>query len=142
MLDTIKSCYTDHKYICIFSIVIILSLVLYVLYIKLYKKESFSNAKTDNKRKQLILFFSKKCPHCNKLMDGDDSVWNTLVKKHKSRGDLQIEEIDCEKNQDAIEKYSITAFPTIKLLDNDKEYVYNGDNTLDSIEQFLSSPSS
>ena len=100
----------------------------------LHGKEGFLSGKpTDVK---LMLFFSHNCGHCNKLMNGDNAPWKDILNKYKNN--LNIEEIDCDKNPDVIKQFNLDGFPTIKLFNSKNESdTYEGDNSLESIEKFI-----
>ena len=139
-LESVTTFLSENKLYVILGVVVVLSVVAYFLWP--------SNQNTSDKdggaaaqasqspAKKVILFYSPQCPHCNKMMKEDNSSWQQYVKNNKDRTDLVIEEVDCLANPDAVEKNNIDAFPTLRLYTADKVNEYNGDFTLQSLEQF------
>ena len=133
-LETIKNMLIEHKYIVLAVIVVLFAAIYYFKFMR----ETFANQeKSTPNLKKLVLFYSKTCGHCTKLMDGENSAWSNILKNHKNSHDLVIEEVDCEADKEAISKNNIEGFPTIKLLSNNQEHVYKGDNSYETIEQFI-----
>lgn len=83
------------------------------------------------KGKQCVLFHSKSCGWCKKMMP----EWNKFKKAYS--GDLKITEIEASEDPETIEKLNVKGFPTIILFDNGKQKVYKGDRTKEGLRRFV-----
>ena len=98
------------------------------------REEPFTDTKEPTK---IILFYAPWCPHCKHLMDGPDSTWEKLKRKHGNRKGLMIDQVNCDEKPDLATKFGIKGFPTILKLSGDKISQYDGERKLDSLEGFL-----
>lgn len=97
--------------------------------------------------KKLVLFYAPWCPHCTTIKgkEGDQdsqvrSPWGQLKAKYGQRPDLQMEEIDCDKQPEKASQYGIGGFPTIMLFTpRGQSYTYDGDRSVEDIERFVNS---
>ena len=81
--------------------------------------------------KQCVLFHSKSCGWCKKMMP----EWKKFKKHHSN--DLKITEVEASENPELINNLNIKGFPTIILFENGNEKRHNGDRTLDGFKQFV-----
>lgn len=89
--------------------------------------------------KHLKLFFVPWCPHCKKIMEGDQSVWSQLRRKYSGRQDVKLEEINGDDAPEKTTQYGVAGFPTIILSVGDQVRKYDGDRSLQSLEKFIES---
>jgi thiol-disulfide isomerase/thioredoxin len=108
-----------------------------------YPTEGFYDLQTGvsdpNEKAKILLFYAPSCPHCKSLMDGDQSVWNTLKQKHNSNQNVSLEEVNANNNPELATKYEIKGLPTIVMAKGSSTKVYSGDRSLQSIDQFIGS---
>lgn len=86
---------------------------------------------------KVIVFFAPWCPHCKHMMEGDDSLWSKLKRKHGDKKDLEIEQVNCDEQPELATKFGIKGFPTIVKMKQDKIETFEGDRTLEALEGFI-----
>jgi thioredoxin-like negative regulator of GroEL len=99
--------------------------------------ETFKNVSNSNitTGKKLVLFYTETCPHCTAMLND----WNTAAKKVNT-GSQKMIKINCTKNKDLANKYSITSYPTILLLSNGKMVsTYTGSRNSTDFENYVKS---
>ena len=104
-------------------------------------KEYASTSTTDNSAPDvadLYFFYTDWCPHCKKAKP----IWNEL--KQQINGKLinnvnvNLIEVDCDKDEQIASKFKITGYPTIKLVYKDQIIEYDAKPDLNTLHQFLS----
>lgn len=106
-----------------------------VLYL-LWKWMAGSHEGFEDGKKSLVLFYAPWCPHCKDLMP----TWEKLSDKHKSRSDIVITKVDCEKEPEQATKHGVEGYPTIVLFKGGKKVAtFEDDRTESAIEKFLES---
>lgn len=93
-----------------------------------------------NGPKKLILFYAPWCPHCKGLMDGEQSVWQSLLRKYGGRKDMAIDQVNCDEKPEMATQYGIGGFPTIMMFNGGKSYTYDGNRSLEDLEKFIETP--
>ena len=96
-----------------------------------YQTEHFyapDTSQSENEVKKLILFYSPDCKYCSDFMQSSD--W----KSAQSKGDLNIEMVDCKTQTEVASKFGITAVPTVILQVGQQMIPYKGQNLLKFIE--------
>ena len=81
--------------------------------------------------KHCVLFHSKQCGWCKKMMP----EWKKFKKDHS--GDLKISEVEANEDPELIKNLGIQGFPTIMLFENGKKKVHKGERTKQSLKQFV-----
>ena len=91
--------------------------------------------------KKIVLFWVAWCPNCTsiKSKDGSDQTksWDQLESKYKGRSDIIVEAIDCDEKPEVATQFGIGGFPTIVLFKDGKSITYDGDRSLESLDEFL-----
>ena len=83
---------------------------------------------------ELMLFSVDWCPHCLTTR----KVWDSFKTTYKPDGFIIVyTEIDCDKYANTADSYSITEYPTIILVKNDKKYIYDAEISSDTLELFI-----
>lgn len=113
---------------------VLLGLVGLLYYFFYRNSEDYANPHS-NEKKNLILFYSPNCGHCKTFMEGSDSTWNVLKNKHSDK--ILFTEVNCDEEPTLATQHEITSYPTIKLMTENRQSTYNGDRSLESLEQFL-----
>jgi len=107
----------------------------YVTYIKKDKKAFVPNEEYVDKsiEYECILFYTKWCPHCKKTM----ADWNKY-KTDFSDTRAKFSMVDCDKQKDKAEIYGIESYPTIVMVLNGKNYVFDSNFSKESMDKFVS----
>lgn len=89
---------------------------------------------TDNKKETIIWFQRPSCPHCSR-MQGE---WNKFLQSARiETPDIEIKEVNIEKDPQIARKYNITSVPfIIKIKPCGKQIVYDGDRTAETLLHF------
>jgi len=139
--------------------------VLYVVYILFFRSEGFEDtasmdvddgerkpdegfyaeevvieeAKTDDdSKKRVVLFYAPWCPHCKSMLEGDRAVWPAFANRFRRHPMVRVDQVNCDEKPDLAQKYKIKGFPTVIMFHKGKQYVYDGDRSLESLEKFVS----
>ena len=87
------------------------------------------------KNVKVYLFWAEWCGHSNNFIP----TWNKL--KETKMDSINVEFIDIkddnEEFEDYTNKFKITGFPTLVILNNNDYEIYNGERTVDSITKFI-----
>lgn len=108
---------------------------IYVNYIKKDKKEFVPNEEYIDKRikYECILFYTEWCPHCKKTL----SEWADY-KNGFSDTRAKFTIVDCDKHKDTAELYGIDSYPTIVMVLDGKNYVFDSNFSKESMDKFVS----
>ena len=85
----------------------------------------------NDQEKHCVLFHSKSCGWCKKMMP----EWKKFKNEHSKH--LKITEVEASEQPEIMEKHNITGFPTIILFDNGTSKIHKGDRTFDGFKQFV-----
>ena len=85
----------------------------------------------NNEGKHCVLFHSKQCGWCKKMMP----EWKKFKNQHSS--DLKISDVEVNQDPQLIKNLGIHGFPTIMLFENGKSKTHKGDRTKDAFKQFV-----
>lgn len=112
-----------------------LTYYIYVKYIKKDKKEFVPNEEYVDKyiKYECILFYTEWCPHCKKTM----AEWADY-KNGFSDTRATFTLVDCDKNKDMAELYGIDSYPTIVMVLDGKNYVFDSNFSKESMDKFVS----
>lgn len=131
------------------NLFLIIAIILILLYFKPFRQQKTEQFDSDDgtgyidpyeaskPTRTLYLFYSPRCPHCNVLIQSQDSVWNKIIAKHNGRSDLNISTVNCDKNPKIAKDYNIQSFPTIMMETDADRVEFNGNRTFDDIEKFI-----
>lgn len=78
-------------------------------------------------------FFAPWCGHCKQLRP----IYEQLAAA--MQGAVDILAVNCDNNSNLCKEEKVTGFPTIKLLQNGKEEVFEGRRTLENMRDFINS---
>jgi thiol-disulfide isomerase/thioredoxin len=82
---------------------------------------------------ECILFYTEWCPHCKKTLDDWADYKNTFS---DTRAKFTL--VDCDKQKDKAEIYGIDSYPTIVMVLNGKNYVFDSNFSKESMDKFVS----
>lgn len=89
----------------------------------------------EKKNIKVYLFWAEWCGHSNNFMP----TWNKL--KETKMDSINVEFIDIkddnEEFEDYTNKFEITGFPTLVILNKNDYEIYNGERTVESITEFI-----
>ena len=118
------------------SILFIVALLIIFYYFNKYvltnmNSENFENFEND-RTKKLVYFYMDGCPHC----DSFSPIWDEF----KQDAPLATHKIESKDAGEMMEKYKISGFPTIILLDenNNKLKELDGERTIDGLTAMIS----
>ena len=83
------------------------------------------------KERECVLFYSKSCGWCKKMMP----EWNKF--KKDVSGELKVRKVEASEDPETINNLGIKGFPTIILFDNGEKKVHNGERTLTGLKNFV-----
>ena len=81
--------------------------------LKKYINNFLKGGSNTNLKPDLVLFHSKSCPHCVKMMP----IWKEVreeIEKSELNNKVNIKEIE-KDNEEMMKQHNIQSFPTIKL---------------------------
>lgn len=121
-------------------IIIVLGVIVLILFVqKIFKYNSNSNSNLsdfDNisKTPKFVNFNTTWCYWSKKLVP----TWTRLVDEMQGK-DIEILDIKCdlEQNKDLCERYQVDGYPSIKLIQGNKIYTYDGDRSLENMKAFI-----
>tara|TARA_B100000902_G_C27094031_1_gene805321 strand:+ start:346 stop:807 length:462 start_codon:yes stop_codon:yes gene_type:complete len=149
-MSTFKDLLSNIKknfYLIIFSFIsaVILVIIAYYVYknniINKIKPEYVENKEFINKNLEsgsvdLYYFFTKWCPHCSNATP----IWEDLKETTPTMNNVKINyiSVDCEKEKELAEKFNIEGYPTIILINKDKQKIeYDAKPNKETLELFL-----
>lgn len=87
-------------------------------------------------KKELALFFAPWCHWCHQFMDGTNSVWEQLKRKHKQ---VKFSQIDCDAHPEKAEEFGVQGFPTLFRIQGKDAQLFEGDRNVEELSQFIQS---
>ena len=151
-LPAFSKLWSNKKSILILLLVICIFVALAIYYYKRIVQPKLNTKYIDNKEfipansddenvqesATLYFFFTTWCPHCKVAKPEWQSLQTTTQGEVKGIN-IIFKEIDCDKDAGTADKFSVTGYPTIKLVYNNKIYDYDAKPTKDTLVQFLES---
>ena len=117
--------------------IILCSIVLHVVFIKTgILKSLFGRTfimENMQGAKSLLLLKMEGCGHCAELQP----TWDDAVNENNTGVPMTELERSTDLGKAACDKYNITGFPTILMIDGDRSEKYDGPRTKDGILNFL-----
>ena len=141
---------TKMKYFWFFSALVIalISITVYFMYTTTFKKPTYVDNKefvnkdtsqqlsgTNQEAVDIYFFHTSWCPHCKTAFP----IWNELKTELPTMNGIEINyiEVDCEEDSETAEKYSVTGYPTIKMVRGNKEIEYDAKPELETLIRFV-----
>jgi len=125
------------------AILLLVSALVYYLYIMPKSKPNYSATEVADKDKsaELLFFYADWCPHCKTAKP----AWAEIVSKYENKTingyKVVFTEINCTTETDEIgqimNKYKIEGFPTLKLLKDGQVIEYDAKPTKETLDEFL-----
>jgi thiol-disulfide isomerase/thioredoxin len=135
--------------ILIISTFLIFGIASYYAYITFYKKKSVvkkyndvPNTNTRNNSADVFFFHVDWCPHCKTAKP----IWNQFKEKYNNTvvnnylitcNELNCTEDDDQNVANAIAKYNIESYPTIKMIIDSKQYEFDTKITFNALKEFI-----
>mgnify|MGYP001188415513 FL=1 len=120
-------------------IIIVLGVIVLILFVQKifnYNTASYNLVDFDNvsKTPKFVNFNTTWCYWSKKLQP----VWKKLEEDMNGK-DIEILDIKCdlEQNKDLCERYSIDGYPSIKLIQGNKIFTYDGDRSFEDMRAFI-----
>lgn len=124
-----------------FAIWYIISYINPYLYSKFKTNSEYSlnSSSTTNNPPQieLLLFYTTWCPICKKTKPAWDQFKTHWDGKFIHGYKLVFNEIDCDLNESAADKYKIDGYPTVKMLKDNKIITYDAKIEFSTLNMFL-----
>lgn len=109
---------------------VVIPVIIYYL-IKIVNTEGFTSTKP---YKELLFFTLEGCGHCENMKP----TWNLLKQNYGSNGKIKLIEVKAKENQDLVQLYNVTGFPTLMFVKDEKKVTeYNGDRTYQDLTKYL-----
>jgi len=123
---------------------IILALVIYYNSIKdiISQKHVLNNEfiNTNNKKNEILIlyFYTEWCPYCKQSMSELNKFEEYINGENASANyNITLTKIDCDKQSTLADKYKIDAYPSIKLIYQNKVYDYDAKPNKVNLIQFM-----
>ncbi|AYV79770.1 MAG: hypothetical protein Faunusvirus48_5 [Faunusvirus sp.] len=117
----------NKKYVLIVLAIIILSCS--CLYLT-----SANVERLDNSKPSIINFNTSWCGHSRNFVP----IWTDFAASMSGKN-INVTDIKCdeEKNADTCNKYAISGYPTVKLINGSQQYLYSGPRTVEGLTDFV-----
>lgn len=134
---------------CVVALTIVLGVSYYWFVIRKRQLESFeyninrepSDTSDSSKNAELMLFYADWCPACKKAKPEWDEVRAEYEGKSVNGYAIIFKEIDCtsetEDTERMLEKYSVSGYPTLKLLKDGNVIEYDARVSKENVTEFL-----
>ena len=144
----IRNTLADRSYMLLMFLLVLLFitllLVIYSNYIKdiISKKHVLNSEYINNVSKQeeilVLYFYTEWCPYCKQSMP-EINKFEEYIKGETGSANYNITltKIDCDKQTTIADKYKIEAYPSIKLIYQNKVYDYDAKPNKANLIQFL-----
>ena len=86
----------------------------------------------EKKKYECMLFYTTWCPHCKKTLKD----WDSYQLKNTNE-QLFFTVIDCDKYPDQADYYQIDSYPTILMVVNGKNYIFDSNFSNESMDKFV-----
>jgi len=117
--------------------ILVLIGIIYLVY-KRYSKQDAKRFIPNNeyipgsKKYECILFYTTWCPHCKKTIKGMDEYKTRTPNKN-----ITFTAIDCDKYPDKADFYQIDSYPTIIMVADGKNYIFDSNFSNESMDKFV-----
>jgi thiol-disulfide isomerase/thioredoxin len=111
--------------------------LIYFIYQKYIKNDTSQFVPNDEyiptqKTYDCILFYTTWCPHCTKTLK-DFNIYKT---KH-AQSQINYRIIDCDEHPDQADYYNIDSYPTIIMVAEGKNYIFDSNFSKESMDKFV-----
>jgi len=114
-------------------IFIIIVIVGYNQYVKQSAYNPNNEYKISDKTAEIMLFYTSWCPYSQTTL----KQWYTYKENYKGTFNLAFIEIDCDEQKSMADKYKIENYPTIILIYNGKNYIFDAEMNDSTLTQFI-----
>lgn len=133
--------------LCVVSIFIVAAIYVWRTYISGRVSPSYvpnkefvedgQSGETTSGEADLYFFYTVWCPHCSKAKP-EWSKFKEAIGDSKIKGTrINFIEVDCDQDTATAERFKVDAYPTIKLVHNDRVIEYDAKPELETLRQFL-----
>lgn len=138
---SLKPHLTQHNVLLVIGLLVLVALGVFGYYKYTQKptyidnKEFGSDNSPNKKAIDVYYFFVDWCPHCKKARP----VWNELKSAMPAVNGRPINyhEVDCDKSPQQADKFEVTSYPTIKMVNNKQVVEYDAKPELATLKQFI-----
>ena len=127
-----KKHYVDYGWLLVLFVILLIAMIYSILF---GKQEGFASSASDiSSGKKLVMFYTTTCGHCKKMMP----AWDKAAKDANSTAEKMVK-VDSTTDTSIAEKYNISSYPTILLLESGKKVdVYDGGRTAADLTAYVS----
>lgn len=149
IIDVLRKYIRPYYYFIISTIIFILFLVIGVYWYNQKKDQNFNrfkdvaNLDRRNHEAPIYFFHANWCPHCKKA----EPEWDAFVKQHNNTQVngyvIKCIDVDCTSDpppsdvKSLMERYTISSFPTVKLIRDEKTIDFDSKITRTSLGTFV-----
>jgi thiol-disulfide isomerase/thioredoxin len=107
---------------------------IYQRFIKVDPKQFVPNDEYVPKDKtyECFLFYTTWCPHCKKTLADFNAYKTSSPHDH-----ILFTLVDCDKNPDQADYYQVDSYPTIIMVADGKNYIFDSNFSKDSMDKFV-----
>lgn len=154
MLGGLKNMFSSLKLSNIFVILLVAAIFIavaifgYNYYIKpridntFVENKEFTDLEDQNKGvADFYFFYTDWCPHCKSAKPVIQEFKDMVEANNNSinGANINIIEVDCDKDTDTANKFNVESYPTIKLVYNDTIYEYDAKPEINNLKEFMTS---
>lgn len=138
----IKQHFTQNNVLVVIGILVLIALAIFGFYKYTQKPKYIDNKEFDTddnspdaKAIDVYYFYVDWCPHCKKSRP----AWNELKSAMPSVNGRPIHyhEVNCDENPQEADKFDVTSYPTIKMVNNKQVVEYDAKPELTTLKQFV-----
>jgi thiol-disulfide isomerase/thioredoxin len=144
----IRNILNDRSYMLIILLLTILFItILFIVYNNYIKdviskkhvlNNEFINTNNTNNEILILYFYTEWCPYCKQSMPEINKFEEYIKGKNASANYIiTLTKIDCDKQSTIADKYKIDAYPSIKLIYQNKVYDYDAKPNKANLIQFM-----
>ena len=125
-----KSKYVDYGWLFVLFAILLFAMLYSIFFGK--TGEGFTSHSDINNGKKLVYFYIEGCQYCKDM----SPVWDKVSAKG-ANSDKMIK-VDANAQKDIADKYNVTSYPTILLLDKGtKKETYGEDRTEEALTKYV-----
>lgn len=111
--------------------------IVYIVYKKYSKVDKKIFTPNDEyiktpKTYECLLFYTTWCPHCKKTIKGMEDY-----KVQTPHDNITFRTIDCDKHPDQADFYQVDSYPTIIMVVEGKNYIFDSNFSKESMDKFV-----
>ena len=114
-------------------ILLIVSVFVYRRYMNKIQYNPNNEYVANSNKGQLMIFYAVWCPYSKKALD----KWYNYKESYTGPYNISFTEIDSDENVELADKYTVESYPTIILVLDGKNYIYDAEMNNETLTQFI-----